>query len=93
MFVKCLVKFDLEFDLKFEISDGKNLVNVFFFGGGGRERISGQSWGKFSETSFQNSRLCPNFVQQKGGANTICKQKTSRDWEITRVSAFLVSID
>ena len=30
MFVKVLVKFDLEFDLKFEISDGKNLVK---FGG------------------------------------------------------------
>ena len=62
------MKFDLELDLKFEISDGKNLVKI-----GGRtflparkareisERISGQISeqisGKISETSFQISRL------------------------------------
>ena len=63
-----LVKFVLEFDLKFEISDGKSLVKF-----GGRtflpartareisERISGQVSekisGKISETSFRISRL------------------------------------
>ena len=57
-------KFDLEFDFKFEISDGKNLVKF-----GGRaflparraRKISGQISGKISEkiseTSFQISRL------------------------------------
>ena len=62
--MKFLVKFDLEFDFKFEISDGKNLVE--FFGGtflpagNARKasgRISGQISEKISETSFQISRL------------------------------------
>ena len=62
------VTFDLEFDLKFEISDGKNLVKfggrTFLPGRKAREiseRISGQISeqisGKISETSFQISRL------------------------------------
>ena len=68
VFVKFLVKFDLEFDLKFGILDGKSLVK--FRGRTFRparkalkisERISGQISelisGKFSETSFQISRL------------------------------------
>ena len=78
--MKLLVEFDLELDLKFEISDGKNLVK---FGGRtllpGRKareisgRISGrtseQLSEKNSETSFHISRLFfGNFVQQKGGA-------------------------
>ena len=46
-FVKFLVKFDLEFGLKFEIADGKNLVN---FGGGlfylpGKHEKSGANFG------------------------------------------------
>ena len=63
--MKCLVKFDLEFDLKFESSDGKNLVK--FLGRTfppAREaqkhsgRISGQISEKISEKiSFQISRL------------------------------------
>ena len=90
MFVKFLVTFYLGVDLKFEISDGKNLVNIF----GGRtflparkaressERISGQISeqisGKFSETSFQFlGLLFRNFVQQKGGANQMCPKITA----------------
>ena len=66
--MKSFVKFDFEFDLNFEISDGKNLVK---FGGRtflpAREarklsgRFSGANFGanseKISETSFQISRL------------------------------------
>ena len=75
VFVKCLVKCDLEFDLKFEISDGINLVKL-----GGRNFLSARKnekfrrefresiSGKISETSFQISQLfLGNFVQQKGG--------------------------
>ena len=62
--MKFLVKIDLEFDLKFEISDGKNLVKFL-----GRTilparkarrisgRISGQISENISETSFQMLRL------------------------------------
>ena len=74
------MNFDLDFDLKFEISGGKTLVK---FGGrtflparkaweiSGRisGQISDQISEKISETSFQISRLFfGNFVQQKGGA-------------------------
>ena len=72
-----LVKFDLEFDLQFEISDGNSLVKL-----GGRSfpparkerEISGRISGLISEKirrKFRNfvSRLFfGNFVQQKGGA-------------------------
>ena len=68
--MKFLVKFGLEFDLKFEISDGKNLVKflgrTFLPAKKAQEisgRISGQiserMSGKISETSFQISRLFP----------------------------------
>ena len=59
-----LVRFLVEFDLRFEISDVKNLVK--FLGRTFRParkarkisgRISGQISEKFSETSFQISRL------------------------------------
>ena len=66
--VKFLVKFDLEVDLTFKISDGENLVK--FWGrtfvparkarkNSGRisGQISDQISGKVSETSFQISRL------------------------------------
>ena len=75
--MKLLVKFDLEFDLNFEISDGKNQVNF-----GGRtflrkarevsERISGQisdeNFGENFGTNFATFFRKLRF-QQKGGAN------------------------
>ena len=72
---------DLEFDLKFEISDGKNLVKFWgrtFLPARKARKISGRISGrvsdqiseKFSETSFSNfATFFGNFVQQKGGAN------------------------
>ena len=82
--MKCLVKFDLEFDLKFEISDGRNLVKferrTFLPARKAREiseriseQISGKISGKILESSFQISRLFffGNFVQQKGGAKQL----------------------
>ena len=76
-----LYEFDLEFDLKFEISDGKKLVKF-----GGRtflpakkareiserisgqisEQISGQISGQFLETSFQISRLFRKLRSAEG---------------------------
>ena len=66
--MKILVKFDLEFDLKFEIFDGKNLVKFLgrtFLPARKARKISGRISGqiseqiseKISETSFQISRL------------------------------------
>ena len=66
--MKFLVKFELEFDLKFEISDGKNLVKFLgrtFLPARKARKISGRISGqisdqiseKISETSFQISRL------------------------------------
>ena len=81
--MKFLVKIDLEFDLKFEISDGKNLVKF-----GGRtflparkaRNISEQISEKISETSFQISQLFfGNFVQQKGGANKLGDARGARE--------------
>ena len=66
-----LVKVDLEFDLKFGISDGKNLVKFW-----GRTflparkartisgRISDQISEKISETSFQISQLFSSFSRR-----------------------------
>ena len=74
--MKFFVKLDLELDLKFEISDGKNLVSFWGTLLPARnareilERTSGQISGKFSETSFQISRLFGNFAQQRGGVNS-----------------------
>ena len=70
------MKFNLEFDLKFEISDGKNLVT---FGGGlsylpGKHRKSqGEFRGKFRSNFRENfgnfvsslATFFGNFVQQK----------------------------
>ena len=60
--MKFLVRFDLEFDLKFEISDGKNLVKflgrTFLPARKARNisgRISGRISKKISETPFQIS--------------------------------------
>ena len=66
--MKILVTFDLEFDLKFEISDGKNLVKFWgrtFLPARKARKISGRISGriseqiseKISETSFQISPL------------------------------------
>ena len=66
--MKFLVKFDLEFNLQFEISDGKNLVKFLgrtFLHARKARNISGRISGqiseqiseKISETSFQISRL------------------------------------
>ena len=77
--VKCLVKFDLDFDLKLEISDGKNLVKfgrTTFLSARKAREISGQNlWGNFGE-SFGNfvsnlATFFANFIQQKGGAKTL----------------------
>ena len=61
-----LVKFDLEFDLKLEISDGKSLVQFLgrtFLPARKARKISGRISGRISEqiseTSFQISRLFP----------------------------------
>ena len=76
--MKYLVTFDLEFDLKFEISDGKNLVK---FGGRAslpaREarnirRHSGRISGANFRENFGNfvsyfATFFGNFIQQKGG--------------------------
>ena len=83
--MKFLVIFDLEFDLKFEISDGNNLVK---FGGrtflparkaressGGKHgKFRGELWGKFRSKpqALQISRLFleTSFSRrQKGGAS------------------------
>ena len=50
MFVKLLVKFDLEFGLKFEISDGKNLVKI----GGGTFLPARKAQGNFGENFGAN---------------------------------------
>ena len=68
VFVKCLVKFDLEFDLKFEICDGNNLVKFLgrtFLPARKARKISWRTLGQtseqiseqISEASFQISRL------------------------------------
>ena len=78
--MKCLVKFDLEFDLKFEISDGKNLVKF-----GGRTFLParkactinfGATFGANFGENFGNivsnfTTFFGNFVQQRGGAKRI----------------------
>ena len=61
--MKCLVKFDLEFDLKFEISDGKNLVKF----GGEDSSTCKESTGNFGENFGANfganfGRNFGNFV-------------------------------
>ena len=75
-----LVKLDLEFDLKSEISDGKKLVK---FGGGlfglagkvgksrrdSRGKFRSRFRGKFRKLCFKFRDFFGNFVQQKGGAN------------------------
>ena len=89
--MKILVTFDLEFDLKFEISGGKNLVKF-----GGRtflparkaREISGRISGPISEqiseqisekTSFQIWRLFfGNFIQRKGGAKRFPSRPISK---------------
>ena len=58
--MKFLLTFDLEFDLKSEISDGKNLMKFWgrtFRPARKAQKIRGEVRGKFSETSFQISRL------------------------------------
>ena len=73
------MKFNLEFDLKFEISDGKNLVKFgggLFYLPGKHGKFRGEFRGKFSEkiseTSFQNfATFFRNFVRQKGGAKEL----------------------
>ena len=73
--MKFLLTFDLEFDLKFEISDGKNLVNFMgrtFYLPGKHEKFRGKFRTKFRR-NFGNfvsnfPTFFGNFVQQKGGA-------------------------
>ena len=77
------MKFYLEFDLKFEISDGKNLVKLggrtFLparkarkFQGRFRGKFRSKFRGKFRGNFVSNfATFFGNFVQQKGGANAI----------------------
>ena len=53
-------KFDLEFDLKFKVSDGENLVKFWgrtFLSARKARKNSGRISEQISETSFQISRL------------------------------------
>ena len=77
--MKFLVTFDLEFDLKFEISDGKNLVK--FWGRTvlpSRKADFGENFGANFGANFGEifgnfvsdfATFFGSFVQQKGGAN------------------------
>ena len=87
--MKLLVKFDLEFDLKFEISDGKNLVKfgrrTFLPARKAREisdRISGQNFGaRFREnfgTSFQISRFFSETLFSRRAVLTVLRRVTIR---------------
>ena len=72
--------------MKFEISDVKYLVKfgakTFDLPGKHKKlrgRIPGQSSAKFSEASFQSSRLFfGNFVQQKGGVKRFRKNSGNK---------------
>ena len=74
--MKFLVKFDLEFDLKFEHSDGKNLVKFWgedFSTCQESTNIFGANFGANFGPNFGNfvsnfATFFGNFVQQKGGA-------------------------
>ena len=73
--MKFLVKFDLGFDLKFEISDGKKLVK---FGrrtfdlpgkhGKFRREFRGKFRRNFGNFVSNFATFFGNFIQQKGGA-------------------------
>ena len=79
--MKCLVKFDFYFDLKFEISDGKNVVKFggrTFLPAGKAQEISGrfsgqiseQISGKFLATLFQVfATFLETYGQRRGVAN------------------------
>ena len=76
MFVKLLVKFDLEFDLKLEIFDGKNLG---LFDLPGKHENFGANFGANFGENFVNFvsyfAICfGNFVQQKGSAKGFQEQ-------------------
>ena len=73
--MKLLVNLDLKFDLKFEISDRKNLVKLggglFYLPGKHGENfgnISEQISGNFGNFVSHFATFFGNFVQQKGGA-------------------------
>ena len=82
-FVKFLVKFALDFDLKFEISRCEKSGEIFgggpFYLPGKHEKFRGEFRGKFRSKfrrKFQKLRFrfrdfFGNFVQQKGGANKL----------------------
>ena len=67
--MKFLVKCDVEFDLKFEISDVKNPVKIgrrTFPPARKARKISGRISEKISETSFQISRLFQKLRSAEG---------------------------
>ena len=74
--MKFLVKFHLEFDLKLEISDGKNLVKFWgrtFLPARKSTKKNGVNFGANFGANFGNfvsnfATFWGNFVQQKGGA-------------------------
>ena len=74
VFVKLLVKFDL----KLEVSDGKNMVKCFgrtFYLPGKHQKFRGEFRSKFRRNfrklRFKFRDFFGNFVPQKGGANNI----------------------
>ena len=96
----------MKFDLKFEISDGKNLVKF----GGEDFSTRQESTGNFGENFGANfgpnfgekfgnfvsnfGTFCGNFVQQRGGANThmLVQYEVERDWAFFHVSLRCYSI-
>ena len=80
--MKFLVKFDVEFDLKLGISDGKNLMKfvrgLFYlpgkhrtFQGEFRGRFRGKYRRSFRKFCFKFRVVFGNFVQQNDDANEL----------------------
>ena len=73
-------EFDLEFDLKFEFSDGKNLVKFWVRTFLPARKARKRNWGNFGANFVKHFGnfvsnfavfFFGNFVQQKGGANSL----------------------
>ena len=72
--MKFLVRFDLEFDLKFEISDGKirwNFGGGLFYLPGKHETFRDEFRRKIRKLRFKFRDFFGSFVQQKGGAKEL----------------------
>ena len=82
----CWLKFDLEFDLKFEISDGKNLVKFLgrtFLPARKARKISGRISGQISEQSSEKFSEKISQTSQLFSETSFSRRAMLTTWEMS----------